>query len=82
MTDRLTDELWFRFPDADDAVVAPHGLDDALAGLDPAPQVTGEVAGVSVLVSVSWPADVTDEDRVVAERLLCDWAASSGGRPG
>lgn len=74
------DRYRFCFPDADDAEVAPHGLADALAGLEPAPQVSAATDGIRVAVSLDWPAEASDEERRVAERLLADWAGSSGGR--
>lgn len=75
-----TDGYLFVFPGADDARVAVHGLDQALAGLGPAPELSAEVKALTVLVRLRWPAGATDQDRGVAEKLLSDWAGSSGGR--
>ena len=66
-------------PFEDDAAVAPNSLHDVLEPAEALAYFSCEVSGVRVAVSLSWEPDADEQDRRVAEGLLTDWAASSGG---
>lgn len=80
MTSPLLDAHLFVFPEPEDAALAPHSVEDALAHLDAAPLISTEVSGPTVIVALAWDTAASDDDRRVALGLLCDWAGSCGGR--